>query len=95
MMNYKQLHIQKQSAKLQNLTFIKRLPEKTIQSKNVLFKLIEVIFGTEELHSHKTCISFWGDSFKDTVFIPGVQYRVQANIESREYNDKWYTNIKA
>ena len=56
----------------------------------------EFIIETEEQYPKKVCISLWGDKLKD---IEGVQtgdtITVSINIESREFNGRWYTDIRA
>jgi len=39
------------------------------------------------------CITFWKDAETLNIEV-GKQAKVQIDISSREYNDKWYTDIK-
>ena len=56
----------------------------------------EFVIETEEQYPKKVCISLWGDKLKD---LEGVQQgetiTVSVNIESREFNGRWYTDVRA
>ncbi len=56
----------------------------------------EFIIETTEQYPKKVCVSAWGDKVKD---IEGIQVgdtlKVSVNIESREYNGRWYTDVRA
>jgi hypothetical protein len=44
----------------------------------------------------KICISAWGDKVKEVAgFREGEELEVHVNIESREFNSRWYTDVKA
>lgn len=44
----------------------------------------------------KVCIMLWGDKTDILKSIqPGSDVKVSFNVESREYNGRWYTDIKA
>jgi hypothetical protein len=54
----------------------------------------EVIVETDEQYPKKVCISFWGDKINPN-FAAGEKLTIAVNIESREYNGKWYTDVRA
>ena len=44
----------------------------------------------------KVCISVWGDKVSDLTRLNiGDKISVGINVESREYNNRWYTEIRA
>lgn len=72
------------------------LPSVTGQSSKGNWTKQEVIFKTDETYPKDVCISFWNDSAKEiNKFKPGQKMKVSINVESREYNGKWYTEVKA
>ncbi len=72
------------------------LPLQTGSSAKGEWKKQDAIFETAEQFPKKVCISFWGDKAEDIKNIKeGTSLKVHVNIESREYNGKWYTDLKA
>lgn len=56
----------------------------------------EFIIETVEQYPKKVCVSAWGDKAKELEGIkPGETLKISINIESREYNGRWYTDIRA
>lgn len=56
----------------------------------------EVIFEQAGEFGRKVCVSFWGDKALDAADLkPGEKVKVSANVESREHNGRWYTEIRA
>jgi hypothetical protein len=60
------------------------------------WKKQEFILETEEQYPRKICISLWGDRISD---ITGIQLSkdiitVSIAIESREFNGRWYTDVR-
>ncbi len=56
----------------------------------------EVIFEQTGEFGRKLCVSFWGDKAQDVAALkPGDKVKVAANVESREYNGRWYTEVRA
>ena len=45
--------------------------------------------------SQKVCISIWGDKINEGQLLIGNLLKIDFDIESREYNTKWYNDIKA
>ncbi len=55
----------------------------------------EFVIETTDQYPKKICISAWNDRASQVGQIPiGSTVRVSINIESREYNGKWYTDIR-
>lgn len=56
----------------------------------------EVIFEQAGEFGRKVCVGFWGDKAQDAGTLkPGDKVSVAANVESREYNGRWYTEVRA
>lgn len=43
----------------------------------------------------KVCFNLWGDNIDKFALQEGEEVTVQIDIESREYNGRWYTEVKA
>ena len=72
------------------------LQEQTGQGKNGPWVKQDIIVETEEQYPKKVCMSAWGDmvtTFRS--FAPGTRLKINFRVESREYNGRWYTDIKA
>ncbi|HDP74570.1 MAG TPA: DUF3127 domain-containing protein [Bacteroidales bacterium] len=75
---------------------IKKLDLLTGQGKNGTWIKQEFIIETQEQFPRKVCISLWGDKVRGLEAIPvGNQLKASINIESREYNGRWYTDVRA
>lgn len=56
----------------------------------------EVIFDQPGEYSRKVCVGFWGDKAQEAASLhPGDKVTISANVESREYNGRWYTEVRA
>jgi hypothetical protein len=56
----------------------------------------EFIVETQEAYPKKICVSLMGDKVQELKkYVPGNEVKVSLNIESREYQGKWYTNVNA
>ena len=56
----------------------------------------EVVFEQPGEFHRKVCVSFWGDKAQDAASLKeGEQVSVSVNIESREYNGRWFTEVRA
>ena len=74
---------------------IQLLPLQTGTGKNGQWKKQDIIVETEGQYPKKVCISIWGDKIKAEVLQPGAMLNISFDVESREYNGKWYTDVKA
>ena len=73
------------------------LPLESGEGKNGPWKkqhfVIEYMDGN---YAKKLCFSLWGDKTSALQDIqPGTEIKVSFNVESREYNQRWYTDAKA
>ena len=71
------------------------LPAQTGSGKNGQWKKQEFILETGDTYPKKVCIAVWGDKIDLASFKMGDAIDVSFDVESREYNGKWYTDVKA
>jgi hypothetical protein len=74
---------------------ISLLPLQTGQGKNGTWKKQEFILETGDTYPKKVCIAAWGDKIDMSPVKPGVAVTVSFDVESREFNGRWYTDVKA
>lgn len=55
----------------------------------------EVIFELPQEFSRKICVIFFNKESEVARLREGMTCTVSVNIESREYNGKWYTDVRA
>lgn len=53
----------------------------------------EVIVETDSPNPKKICVSIWGDKIDENQLKIGNRLNIEFEIESREFNGKWYTNL--
>ena len=71
------------------------LPVQTGSGKNGPWKKQDIIVETEGQYPKKVCVSVWGDKISESQLKPGLTLNISFDIESREYNGRWYTDVKA
>ena len=71
------------------------LPLQTGTSKNGDWKKQDFVVETGDAYPKKICISVWGDKINPSVLVIGNELKIDFDIESREYNGRWYTDVKA
>ena len=55
----------------------------------------ELIIETIEQYPKQVCVVCWGDRVAEAQnFTPGQTIKAQISIESREFNGKWYTDVR-
>ena len=74
---------------------IQLLPLQTGTGKNGEWKKQDIIIETQSQYPKKVCISIWGDKINTSQLQIGKMLNVSFDIESREYNGRWYTDVKA
>ncbi len=75
---------------------IQRLTPVTGKSPKGEWVKQNVIIETAETYPKKICVSFWKDQVIKIQAVPiGSELEISINVESREYNGKWFTEIKA
>ncbi|MEI7694152.1 MAG: DUF3127 domain-containing protein [Chlorobium sp.] len=71
------------------------LPEQGGNGKNGPWKKQDIIVETEGQYPKKVCISLWGEKHDRNLLKIGAKLNISFDIESREFNGKWYTDVKA
>ena len=74
---------------------VQLLPLQTGQGKNGTWKKQEFILETGDTYPKKVCIAIWGDKIDMGPVKPGSAVTVSFDVESREFNGRWYTDVKA
>ena len=76
-------------------TVISLLPLQSGQGKNGVWKKQEFILETPGQYPKKVCLSLWGEKVDENKLTIGDKVSASINIESREYNGRWYTDVRA
>ena len=71
------------------------LPSQTGMGKKGQWKKQEFIVETQIHYPKKVCLSAWGDKIDQFNLAVGDTVNVSVELESREYNSKWYTEARA
>ncbi|GAB3883521.1 DUF3127 domain-containing protein [Spirosoma agri] len=76
---------------------IKVLPEVTGQGKNGAWNKQDFVIETlDSQYPKKVCMTAWGEKANDLKqFADGDTLKATFSAESREYNDRWYTELRA
>ena len=72
------------------------LPEQTGNGRNGVWKKQDFVIELAGPYPKKVCMTAWGDK-ADTLLeaSTGDELKVSFDVESREYNGRWYTDLKA
>ena len=75
---------------------LKVLPEQSGTGKNGAWVKQDFVVETEEQFPKKVCFSSWGDKVAEVKNLTeGEMITISFNAESREFNGKWYTDLRA
>lgn len=76
---------------------IKVLPEQSGEGRNGTWRKAGFVIDLiEEKYPKKACFTVWGDVIDQAKrYSEGANVKVHFEVESREYNDRWYTDLKA
>lgn len=74
---------------------IQVLPLQTGAGKNGQWKKQDIIVETSGQYPKKVCVSIWGDKINESQLQVGNSLNISFDVESREYNGRWYTDVKA
>ena len=74
---------------------VRVLPEKTGQSARGPWRKQDYILETQSQYPKQICFMVWGDKIDEFGIQEGQELQVSIDIESREYNERWYTDVKA
>lgn len=74
---------------------VKVMPLQSGTGRNGVWKKQEYVIETAGQVSRKVCFSLWGDKIDQFNIQEGLELEVSFDLESREYNGRWYTEVKA
>ncbi|MDO5571994.1 MAG: DUF3127 domain-containing protein [Bacteroidales bacterium] len=74
---------------------IQLLPLVTGESAKGAWKKQEYILETEAQYPKKICFNAWGDKVDQFNIQQGEELIVSVDLESREFNGRWYTDVRA
>ena len=59
------------------------------------WKKQEYILETEGQYPKKVCFNLWGDRIEQYPVAEGEEVTVSFDLDSREFNGRWYTEVRA
>ena len=71
------------------------LPLQTGQGRNGEWKKQDYVLETLDQYPKKVCFNMWGDKIDQYPVNVGDEVVVSFDVESREYNGRWYTDVRA
>lgn len=71
------------------------LDEQSGEGRNGPWRKREFILETEGNYPKQVCIVVWGDNIDQFGVQKGERLTAHIDIQSREYNSRWYTDVKA
>jgi hypothetical protein len=71
------------------------LPEQTGTSKKGTWRKQEFVLEIPGTFPKKVCIAMWGEKIDQWAVRQGDTVTASIDVESREYNGRWYTEVKA
>ncbi len=76
---------------------VEKLPQEVGQGKNGQWIKGAFVVETEEQFPKKVCFTVWGENMVKALdsIKEDDQIKVYFSVESREYNERWYTDLKA
>lgn len=74
---------------------IQLLPIQTGMGKKGQWRKLEFIVETQSQYPKKVCFSLWGDKIDQYNLVAGDMVTIAVDLESREYNGRWYTEARA
>lgn len=74
---------------------IRILPVQSGQGRNGEWKKQDFVLETNDQYPKKVCFTVWGDKIDTFNIREGEELIVAITVESREYNERWYTNVQA
>ena len=76
-------------------TIKQALEEVSGESRNGPWRKQEFILETEGNYPKPICFVVWGDNIDQFAIREGERVTASIDIQSREYNGRWYTDVKA
>ncbi len=75
-------------------TIIQLQPLQSGEGRNGLWRKQDYILQTNEQYPKKICFNFWGDKIDQFGLQVGDSIKLSFDIESREFNGRWYTDVR-
>lgn len=76
-------------------TITQMLPLQQGEGQKGTWKKQEFILETEGQYPKKVCMNVWGDKIDEFALAVGDKIKAGIQLESREYNGRWYTDVRA
>lgn len=77
-----------------NGKIVQVLNEQSGTGRNGVWRKRDYILETKGQYPKKVCITVWGDKIDQFGLQVGEEVTLGIEIESREYNGRWYTDVK-
>ena len=74
---------------------IELLEQKSGESAKGPWRKQDYILETEGQYPKKVCFMAWNDKIDEFAIKEGENLVISIDLESREYNGRWYTDVKA
>jgi hypothetical protein len=78
-----------------NGKIVQVLNEQTGNGRNGVWRKRDYVLETKGQYPKKVCVTVWGDKIDQFGMQVGDEVTAGIEIESREYNGRWYTDVKA
>jgi hypothetical protein len=76
-------------------TVSQMLPLQQGEGKNGTWRKQEFILETGGQYPKKVCMNLWGEKIDEYQLKVGDKIKAAIQLESREYNGRWYTDVRA
>lgn len=73
---------------------IQILPEQSGTGKNGQWRKQEYILETDGQYPKKICFNMWGEKIDQNPVKTGDSVTLHFDLESREFNGRWYTDVR-
>lgn len=73
---------------------IQALAEQSGNGRNGQWRKRDYILETPGQYPKKVCLTVWGDKIDQFGLQEGEEVTASIEVESREFNGKWYTDVK-
>lgn len=73
---------------------IQALEEQSGNGRNGTWRKRDYIMETPGQYPKKVCLTVWGDKIDQFNIQEGSELTASIEVESREYNGRWYTDVK-
>ncbi len=77
-----------------NGKIIQALQEMSGNGRNGVWRKRDYILETEGQYPKKVCLTVWGDKIDQFAMQEGDDITAGIEVESREFNGRWYTDVK-